>query len=595
MTDKPRQTTRLRSTQTMTARSADPRGEALNLDKLGCDYFAKGFHEKAHDVFARARDLVPDFVGFASNLAAVQLTLGKVDEALRTLSGWSDRDGSDPDLTLNLGRAVGESGKAQDEIDLYRRCLRLRSDQPEMLHNLTIAYLDIQSVSDAATTVDLLLELSPDWPEAHFLKGCVLATSGHPEEEAAAYRRAIELRGDYREAWQNLGAVLREQGKFLDAAPVFRSLAGLKADDPQPAVDEAVCLWMGSRHDEAIGKIQEVLSNRPGYFPALTTASLFFVHSGETSRALETMEKAASLYPKSPETLYCKGLVLQVTGDLEGALRAFEGCLAAAELKREVIEHHRCDILIKLGRREEALTTLEKLVDGEPGDHFARALLARVLKDLGRIEQAKEVAAEASRRPGDDVPALWAISELLMELGDRGTCETLLTRILKKDPDNADAAHALGVVLSRARRYDEALVQFEKAFKLRPAFSQASYNLAMIHYTRKNYELARKVLELAIKTDPGNVRPRHLLGKTHRKMGNFKEALAVWEEALPLRADSKSILKHLVEVCAELGEAEKGRRYLTQAKDLKKRLTERRRLEDVKSSPWDSALEAEDD
>lgn len=596
MSDKPRNTTRLKNTQmSMATRTGDPRADAISLNKLGCDYFEKGFHDKALDVFTRARDLVPEFVGFASNLAAVQLSLGKVDEAIRTLSSFPQRDGSDPAFTLSVGRAIGESGRAQDEIDLYRRSLKIHSDQPEMLHNLAIAYLDVQSVPEAMTTVDQLLEISPEWPEAHFLRGCVLSASGSPVEEAEAYRKAIELKADYREAWQNLGAVLREQTKFLDAAAAFRSLAGLKADDPQPATDEAICLWLGGRHEDAIDRIQEVLSSRPGYFPALTSASLFFVHRGEAARALETMEKAASLYPKSPETLYCKGLVLQVTGDLEGALKAFEGCLSAAELKRDVIEHHRCELLIKLGRHEQAIPPLERLLDAEPADHFARALLARALKDSGNPDRAREVAAGAKDRPGDDVPSLWGIAELLMELGDRETCEVLLGRILKKDPDNADAAHALGVVHSRARRYDEALVHFEKAFRLRPEFSQASYNLAMIHYTRKNYELARKVLELAIKTDPENVRPRHLLAKCHRKMGNLKEALAVWEEALPLRSDSKSILKHLVEVCAELGEQEKGRRYLSQARDLKKRLTERRRREDLKSSPWDSAIEAEDE
>ena len=50
-----------------------------------------------------------------------------------------------------------------------------------------------------------------------------------PAEAEAGFRQALIIRPDYAEAHNNLGSILREQGRLADAEASYRQAASLKA------------------------------------------------------------------------------------------------------------------------------------------------------------------------------------------------------------------------------------------------------------------------------------------------------------------------------------------------------------------------------
>ena len=91
----------------------------------------------------------------------------------------------------------------QTPEDLFERALNCETD-PELLPQAVETYLRV-------------LELAPDWVEAHINLGVALYQLGRTEEALNAFRNAVELDPMNGISHYNLGCVLEEQGKVDEA------------------------------------------------------------------------------------------------------------------------------------------------------------------------------------------------------------------------------------------------------------------------------------------------------------------------------------------------------------------------------------------
>ncbi len=57
-----------------------------------------------------------------------------------------------------------------------------------------------------------------------------LEQKGALNDAERAYRKAIQLKPDYKHAWMGLGTILEKQGKSADARAAFRRADELKSD-----------------------------------------------------------------------------------------------------------------------------------------------------------------------------------------------------------------------------------------------------------------------------------------------------------------------------------------------------------------------------
>lgn len=90
-----------------------------------------------------------------------------------------------------------------------------------------------------------------------------------PDEAVALYRRAVEAWADFPAAWNNLGVVLLEQGRYLDAAEAFLAARERSGTDPRPTYNLALT-WERTRHlQEAAAEYARALEVDGRFLPAL--------------------------------------------------------------------------------------------------------------------------------------------------------------------------------------------------------------------------------------------------------------------------------------------------------------------------------------
>lgn len=91
-----------------------------------------------------------------------------------------------------------------------------------------------------------------------------------------------------------------------------------------------------------------------------------------------------------------------------------------------------------------------------------------------------------------------------------------------------------GVMLADAKRYPEAIAQFQKLTEDYPDLAEPYNNLAAIHAATGDYIKARATLEQALRTNPG-------YATAHENLGDVYATLAAQSYARALQLDARNV------------------------------------------------------
>ena len=135
------------------------------------------------------------------------------------------------------------------------------------------------------------------------------------------------------------------------------------------------------------------------------------------------------------------------------------------------------NVLLELGRYQEAEGAYRKVIELVPGHLDARTNLGVALKMLDRIDEA----------------------------------ETVLREAIELDPEHVDAWHNLGNVLNRQERREDAIIAFRSAIELRPFDARNYGQLGALYRKMDEPEQAAAVYRKWLENDPPNPVAAHLL------------------------------------------------------------------------------------
>ncbi|MBX3469137.1 MAG: protein kinase [Planctomycetes bacterium] len=328
----------------------------------------------------------------------------------------------------------------------------------------------------------------------------------------------------------------------LDRLDALIALAPVLADRPA----HAAALWARrarvhlarGAHELALTDLDRAILLAPH---AETLALRAYVRSlvgGDTVTVLADADAALALDPRSALALRSRAVVLRVTGDLPGALRAADALVAeAADADAYRI---RAGLLTAQGRFSEALADLERGIEltggTSPGAWSDRGQLRLQIGD--RTGAAADLARALALEPADATAIVGCVL-LLMQLGRLEEANEFLERVEARHPaaglSPVDAAH---VLLQRARARlavgrapADALADAEAALARAPAGLRARLHLvraeALLRLRRDvDAEAAVQLALRAAETIDG----RCLRARLHNRAGRGARALedATW-------------------------------------------------------------------
>jgi Flp pilus assembly protein TadD len=120
------------------------------------------------------------------------------------------------------------------------------------------------------------------------------------------------------------------------------------------------------------------------------------------------------------------------------------------------------------------------------------------------LQDAKRHLSIELERDPDDVQALMAMGNCLLEAGRATAAGYCFRRVINLQPDAPGPHHNLAVCLFINERFEEGIAHCERALELRPDYVMAMHKLALACLHTGQTERAGRILARACEQEPEN-------------------------------------------------------------------------------------------
>jgi len=234
-----------------------------------------------------------------NNYANLLRDSGRVDEAIEHYTRCIEIRSDSPEVHNNLGNALAAKGRTVEAIVHYEKAIELVKSQKssgrslpvlaEAYYNLAEALRIQKRFQDAIEHYAEALKLKPNDVDALHGFGLTLAELNRFDEAVKCYRRMLELEPNNVIARGLLGLALASQGKVDEAIEQLRIVLSRRPDDVEMYCNVGILLEQQDRTDEAIKEYRRALQINPAYDKAryLLDAAL----AKQDSRKTEKFER----------------------------------------------------------------------------------------------------------------------------------------------------------------------------------------------------------------------------------------------------------------------------------------------------------------
>jgi Flp pilus assembly protein TadD len=182
----------------------------------------------------------------------------------------------------------------------------------------------------------------------------------------------------------------------------------------------------------------------------------------------------------------------------------------------------------------------------------ARSTLGNFYTRRGLTADAEVEYKAALRLSPQYVPAAINLADLYRQTGRDVEGEAILRTALSASPQDAGLHHALGLVLTRLKRADEALEKLQRAAQLDPERARYAYVYAVALHSAGRLPDATMVLKDNLARHPNDRDTLWALVSFSREAGDSKSALEYAERLLRLLPDDPRLARLMEELRSQI-------------------------------------------
>jgi len=159
------------------------------------------------------------------------------------------------------------------------------------------------------------LQIRPDYAEAWNNAGLVHAEQHRPDQAIECVRRALAIRPDYAEALQNIGTQYEAKGLLDEALASYRRAVELKPGFATAYNNIGNALLGKGDLDGSMAAYRKALELNPDFTDAFSNLGNLLQTLGRLDEAINSYESALRLSPDSPDAKWNKAFALLLKGD----------------------------------------------------------------------------------------------------------------------------------------------------------------------------------------------------------------------------------------------------------------------------------------
>lgn len=485
---------------------------------------------------------------------------GMVKKAIEQFQKITEKDPSDADSWLMLGRLQKISQNSLEAEKAYKKALELDPNNEEAMTGLAMVYADLGNNAGATELLKKSAEKNPN-PRS-------LATLAGAYKQMKEYSLAAET-----------------MKRALDQAP----------GNPDLERDLAEDLLLSEQLDEALKIYQDLASGDPKDVQSELRISQIYRQKRDFAKAHAASDKAKELEPDNLELKYNDVNLLESEGKIPEAITTLKAILndtskksyAASEKANRILLLERLGFLYRQNEQfpqavesfrqigeldpdaaskaeaqvietyraghdfPKAEQAADAAVKKYPDDRVVRSVHAQLLADLGKTDQA---AAETRKllNGKDDLQTyigLAQIYEKAKNFTEMGKALDAADKLATTKEDKENLEFMRGAMYERMKDYDAAEAEFKKVLDVNPENTSAlNYLGYMLADRNVRLEEAEKMISKAVNQEPNNGAFLDSLGWVYFRENKLAEAERNLQRALEMMATDPTVHDHLGDV-----------------------------------------------
>ena len=446
----------------LNSESDDPK--VFNLAGLACT--GKGDLKQANVYFRRALESNPGFVPSLKNLGINEYNQHDLTESGKHLVQAFRRSPDDPVINLYLGEIAFAQQNFKRSSELLPHAQQFLTRDPELKSHLAISLLQTSQKSAALVLLDAL-DSGGLSATSQFAIGLSLAQSDLPD-------RAI---------------------------PYFELLRQHYPDSYNGAYNLVVCYIGAKRFPDAISLANQLVTQSRETEELDNALAEAYEGNHETERAIATLRRAIELKPQDEDN-YLDFANLCINH------RDFDNGLKVIAVGLNVLPHssrltfERGVLYAMQDRFDLAENDFQQSSRLSPETNFGTVGMGVTYLETGNASKAVDLLHQRLKQNPNDSSLLYLLGEALMRNGAKpgepqyAEAQASLEKSVRLNPDLCLPHVALGEIYLDQERFDDAIVQLERARTIDPKEKSAYSHLAVAYRRGGKTEDARRILNL---------------------------------------------------------------------------------------------------
>ena len=146
-----------------------------------------------------------------------------------------------------------------------------------------------------------VIEIKPDYAEAYNNLGMALKGKGDLEASIENFKQALKIKPDYFEAHANLGNLLNQTGESVAAIASYELALKIKPDFAEAYNNMGIIFNQTGDSEAAIKSYKQALEIKPDFAEAYNNMGLAFNNIGDLEKALDSYVRAVTIKPNYAE------------------------------------------------------------------------------------------------------------------------------------------------------------------------------------------------------------------------------------------------------------------------------------------------------
>jgi tetratricopeptide (TPR) repeat protein len=504
--------------------------EATKLKPLQADLATAYFEALAENQqFPEAEKLGQDFLAREKNFAALYdlmylhySRLKRMDDAERILKLKASNNPANPSFILQLATHYYLT-KQRPEMDAVMRRL---SDEKQFPNGHLLAgdfyYFRIRETENARNQYEA-------------------GVKAFPKDRAVYQKRLVELfasTGHADDANRLVAEILKDNPKDSDGI----------------AMRAALMLSTGSRQQvvQAVNDLQVLVNKNPENHLWRYNLARALVVKGDLEQGRIQLEESVKLRADFLPGRELLGNVYLSKGDTGRALQDADEIL---KLDPNNLAGHliRSKALLALNDQDKARAELDFISRAYPQNLDAKFQIGYLALQNKDFKKAEEIFGELRKTSPKDFRGLAGITETLAAQNRMGDAIKEVEAASAADPDRRDLKLAVGNLYVRAKRYDDAIRQFQGLLDRDPSSADLLFRLAEAERRKGDLNSAADTFRRCSQAAPNSTTCTLELGLILEATGRRDQAKPIYEQILKLNPDEAVALNNLAFIKAEEG------------------------------------------